>query len=498
MSQNNYFPISGTIDCNFCNINNDRVALFLFKKQVELDDEHIEKIDSYNFRDYLKRGFYSLIKYLLDSDYVHSSNFEIEKVVRNIVKYGSIELVDLLIERDMISLYRLHLLNQSFNENDLIDNETETLIYHLLNPELDLRDNSVFRYESIFYKLVEQLENYEFDQLGRDLTSRFSVILDNNLYNIFDFYIGNYSYLLAPDTWLENYISMIYNDNEYWINKLAPYVDKKLLKNYSEEIHNIHVTTYAKNPESMARFYREFKDYITSFEYFDIIVCDTPILNESNVSKNAEYLALVYPQLYNDNITVANLVKYYERYSDWDENLIPHLVTLKPDFTPIDDTHSLFNLLRTQNMERIHAEDVRDQLFSCEILNYLVENYPDHYKYISSNEIMDDSSADEHSDSDLNTSDDSGIYYLLIDEHPFIPINFPETLCDFMESHHIPCGQYIGECQICQDIINENETRSIRCCGKNNENGHIFCESCLRKWLTEERRTCPTCRAKLF
>ena len=55
------------------------------------------------------------------------------------------------------------------------------------------------------------------------------------------------------------------------------------------------------------------------------------------------------------------------------------------------------------------------------------------------------------------------------------------------------------ECLICQDIIDTNNQRIISCCRAGNfDSGHIYCESCLKQWLKEDCRTCPTCRNKLF
>ena len=48
---------------------------------------------------------------------------------------------------------------------------------------------------------------------------------------------------------------------------------------------------------------------------------------------------------------------------------------------------------------------------------------------------------------------------------------------------------YEDECSIC--FSHENEFVKINKCN------HVFCEPCLKKWLMEQKGSCPNCRINL-
>jgi hypothetical protein len=243
----------------------------------------------------------------------------------------------------------------------------------------------------------------------------------------------------------------------------------------------------------MKMFYEELKQFISSYHYFDIIVCDLPIFNPDNISQNSKYLLNEYPDLYRDNITIDNIIAYYTRYSDWDSNIIEELLQLYPDLNLIDDNHSLFTAIREINMNRVHTEEPTDILFRHNILDYLVDKYPEHYRSITINRSDDNNG---HDDDDDYTD---GIYYLRVDEQPYISIDFNTLLIEFIEKNTLLNNDEQKECLICQDIIDTSNQRIISCCRTGNfDSGHIYCENCLTQWLKEDCRTCPTCRKKLF
>jgi hypothetical protein len=212
------------------------------------------------------------------------------------------------------------------------------------------------------------------------------------------------------------------------------------------------------------------------------------MFNPNNLSQNSKYLLNVYQDLYKDNITIENIIEYYTRYCDWDGNIIEELIELYPEFNPIDNNHLLFVAIREINMNRVHTEDPTDLLLQHNILDYLVQKYPEHYKSM----VVIQNQEDE------NNVD--GIYYLLVNENPYVPIDFNKALSEFIEKNTISNIENIEyECLICQDIIDTTEQHIIACCKTNTfDVGHIYCENCLTKWLKEDCRTCPTCRSKLF
>jgi len=490
VKSNDYFDIDSTFVKKLHYINLDQICLFFYVKIIEHDPDYVHKIQLIDFKRLLSRGFFETDKFILSTDFSHSETFDLDYISKTIVKYGNEDIVQYAINSDFFHLWKImktihQISNDEDDDSHIHSQSPETLIYYLLEPNIKVFDKSIERYENIFFKLISILDDDDYIQMAHDVTKRIGVVISKHLLNIFNFVICQYSDMISSETWLENYILAIFINNAKSIDIIKPYLDKSVISNYTEKLHNIHMDTYCVSPDAMRVFYNEFRDLISSYHYFDIIVCDLPIFNSDNLSKNAIYLLNDYPDLYKDNITIENIVEYYTRYSDWDGNIISGLTELYPDFDPIDENHSLFKAIREINMNRVHTEEPNDILLVHDILDYLVETYPEHYKSEKIN------NNDENAD---------GIYYLLIDENPYIPIDFDKVLSEFLDKNSLDITENNDlDCLICQDTIDVSSQRIISCCRSNTfDIGHIYCENCLTKWLKEDCRTCPTCRNKLF
>ena len=496
IKQNNYFDIDTSFIKKLHYISSDSVCLFFYQKIIEHDEEYVYKIQLIDFKRLLSKGFFETAKYLLTTNFTNSETFDIDFIAKTIVKYGNLELVQYAVYSDFFHIWKVMKNSNENSDNDSDENIrlNETLVYFLLEPHIKVYDKRVERYESIFFKLIEILDDNEYMQMANDLIRRINVIISKNLINIFNFVICQYSHMITPEIWLENYIIAIFANNNESIELTKPYIDRSVIHNYTEKLHNLHMDTYCVSQNAMKIFYDQFKQYISSYHYFDIIVCDLPMFNQEDLSQNSKYLLLEYPNLYKDNITIENIIEYYTRYCDWDGNIIEELMHLYPEFNPIDETHLLFTALREINMNRVHTEDPTDILLKHNLLDYLVDKYPQHYKSILIH------NNDENNNEDSNDENTEGIYYLMMHENPYSPINFTEALTDFLEKNTMLNVENIEiECLICQDIIESLEHRIISCCRTGNfDRGHTYCENCLTKWLKEDCRTCPTCRNKLF
>jgi hypothetical protein len=488
---NNYFDIDSTFVKKLHYINTDQNCHFFYVKIIEHDRDYVHKIQLIDFKRLLSKGFFETAKFILSTDFPHSETFDLDYIAKTIIKYGNEDIVQYAINTDFFQIWKMmKMVNQSNNNDgnehdDIPSQSSETLIYYLLEPNIKVFDKSIERYENIFFKLVDILDDDEYMQMANDVIKRIGVIISKHLINIFNFVICQYSHMINPEIWVENYILSIFTNNTISLDLIKPYLDKSIISNYTERLHNIHIDTYCVSQDAMNLFYNEFKDLISSYHYFDIIVCDLPIFNPEDDSTNSQFLLNAYPNLYKDNITIDNIIEYYTRYSDWDGNIISYLIEIYPEFNPIDENHNLFKAIREINMNRVHTEEPNDILLQHDILQFLVETYPEHYKSIAVND------SDENSD---------GLYYLLIDENPYIPIDFNKVLSEFFDKNSLVIieNKHL-ECLICQDIIDTNNQRIISCCRAGNfDSGHIYCESCLKQWLKEDCRTCPTCRNKLF
>jgi hypothetical protein len=497
--QNNYFDINSSFKKKLKYATTDAISLFFYQKIVETDEEYVYRIQPADFKRLLSRGFFLTAKYLLTTNFTNSETFDIDYISKTIVKYGNLDLVEYAIHSDFFHIWKVmkNMNENSDNENDSDSQmkSSETLVYYLLEPNIKVFDVSIDRYENIFFKLISVLDDNEYTQMAYDVVRRIDVIISKNLNNIFNFVISQYSNMITSEIWLENYIRSIYSGNEQSIELIKPYVDKSIIVNYTEKIHNVHMDTYCHSPEAMKTFYNEFRQYITSYHYFDIIVCDLPMFNPDNLSKNSIYLLNEYQDLYKDNITIENIIQYYTRYLDWDGNIIQELLELYPEFNLIDENHLLFVAIREINMNRVHTEYPTDVLLQHNILDYLVAKYPEHYKsiYVNNENI-------ESAENIENSENPEGIYYLRVHEQPYIPIDFNKALCDFLEINTLPVDENCQkECLICQEIIDATTQRIISCCKTGTfDSGHIYCENCLTKWLKDDCRTCPICRSKLF
>lgn len=493
IKQNNYFDIDTSFIKKLKYINDDLVCQYFYKKILEIDPEYVYKIEIIDFKRLLSRGFFLTGKYLLTTNFTNSESFDFDLICKIIVKYGNLDLVEYAIHSDFFNIWKVMKnnndnVNSSENDSDTNTTSNETLVYYLFEPHIKVFDKSNERYENIFFKLIGTFDDIEYNQMANDIINRIDVIISKHLVNIFNFVICQYSHMINPEIWLENYIYSILVNNQKSIDLIKSYVDKNLISNYTEKIHNLHLDTYCHSAEAMKNFYNEFKDYMTSYHYFDIIVCDLPMFNPENLSQNSKYLLNEYKDLYKDNITIENLIEYYTRYSDWDGNIIEQLLDLYPEFNPIDTNHLLFTAIREINMSRVYTEDPTDKLLQHNILDFLVQKYPEHYKSIP---VIQNEEDDTNSD---------GIYYLLINENPYVPIDFNKALSEFIDKNTVLNIENIEyECLICQDIIDTTNQKIISSCKTSTfDIGHIYCENCLTKWLKEDCRTCPTCRSKLF
>ena len=494
IKQNNYFDINTTLHSRLRYINSDELMLYFYVKIIENDVNYVNMIDIVSFKQLLVKGFYETAKYILTTDFIHSENFDIDIITKLIVKYGNIDIIDFAIGSELFEIWKVMKLE---DENA----GTKTLIYYLLDPKAKVHDSSIERYEQVFNKLISIIDDTDFNQIIHDLSERIDFIISKHLINIFNFFISHYTSLISTDIWLENYIKALFENNTKSLELITTYIDRTTISNYTERLHNVHMDTYCISEEIMGIYYNEFKEYITSYHYFDIIVCDLPIFNPDNLSKNSKYLLEYYPDLYKDNITIDNIILYYTRYYDWDGNIIEQLIELYPDFNPIDEEHRLFKAIREINMNRVNNEEPTDMLLKHQILDYLTDTYSEHYKSIQ---------VGDNNDSDLSDDEDENyvlnMYYLLNDENPYIPIDFSTVLKDYLDKNNINAEllkleDLHIECLICDDTLDPelNTMRFIRCCSNNNfTQGHIYCEKCLVKWLKQECRTCPTCRNKLF
>jgi hypothetical protein len=497
IKENNYFDIDNSFIKKLNYVTTDMVCLYFYKKIIEFKEDYMYEVQLNEFKRLLSKGFFQTAQYLLTTNFTNSEIFDIDYICKIIVKYGNLDLVEYAIHSDFFHISKVmkNIKDNSDNDDDSDINTklNETLVYYLLEPNVKVFDSSVERYETIFFKLIGILDDIEYTQMINDLIRRINVVISKHLINIFNFIINQYNHMVSPEIWIENYIYSILVENNKSIELIKPFVDKSLLSNYTEKIHNIHMDTYCNSQASMKMFYEELKQFISSYHYFDIIVCDLPIFNPDNISQNSKYLLNEYPDLYKDNITIDNIIAYYTRYSDWDSNIIEELLQLYPDLNLIDDNHSLFTAIREINMNRVHTEEPTDILFRHNILDYLVDKYPEHYRSITINRSDDNNG---HDDDDDYTD---GIYYLRVDEQPYISIDFNTLLIEFIEKNTLLNNDEQKECLICQDIIDTSNQRIISCCRTGNfDSGHIYCENCLTQWLKEDCRTCPTCRKKLF
>ena len=304
---NNYFDIDITFAKKLHYITTDQNCHYFYVKIIEHDNDYAHKIQLIDFKRLLSRGFFETAKFILSTDFAHSETFDLDYIAKAIVKYGNEDIVQYAINTDFFQIWKMmKMVNQSNNndgnENDDIPQSSETLIYYLLEPNIKLFDKSIERYENIFFKLIDILDDDEYMQMANDVIKRIGVIISKHLINIFNFVICQYSHMINPEIWVENYILSILTNNTNSIALIKPYLDKSLISNYTERLHNIHIDTYCVSQDAMNMFYSEFKDLISSYHYFDIIVCDLPLFNPEDASTNSHFLLNVYPNLYKDNI----------------------------------------------------------------------------------------------------------------------------------------------------------------------------------------------------
>jgi len=499
IKENEYFDIDNNFKKkinNLRNINSDQVCLFMYEKIIIQDEEYVYKIELNHFKRLLCRGFYLTAQYLLTTNFTNSELFDIDSICKSIVKYGNLDLVQYAIHSNFFDIRKVLIYNTNNIDIDSEDEITtnETLVYYLFEPNIKVYNNSNERYESIFFELITILDDNEYIQMANDLIKRLEFIISNNLRNILNFVIDQYNHIISPEIWLKNYIISILENNISSLDVIKPFVEHSHISNYTESLHNMHMEIYCYSLECMTVFYNEFNSYITSYHYFDIIVCDLPMFNPNNMSQNSKYLLQIYPDLYKDNLTIDNIIEYYTRYSDWDGNIIEEIIDVYPDFSIIDNNHSFFTAIREINMNRLNIEEPTEKQFRNNILDYLVNKYPQYYKSIC---VYQDIDSD---DEEANEENLEGIYYLFNSEQPYQPINFDEALSIFFEKNSLDIKENNTlECLICRDIIDTNIQRIISCCRTDTFNsGHIYCENCLKLWLKQECRTCPSCRNKLF
>ena len=188
---------------------------------------------------------------------------------------------------------------------------------------------------------------------------------------------------------------------------------------------------------------------------------------------------VVYRILYKIRPYDRSIINYLLEYSHHPafvhyiiNNLIENNVAgiIPPSLTLYDDY--IFKSIRSYYKKSFYSNMPMERNVS---LDRLVVRFPNHYRKIKHDDIL--------------------VYYLLINEEPFIVEDFNIVLNDFLDNHRVHDGNL--ECQICLEMV-EGEN-PIQCClSENFSDGHTFCENCIRKWLKPECRTCPICRSEIL
>lgn len=82
----------------------------------------------------------------------------------------------------------------------------------------------------------------------------------------------------------------------------------------------------------------------------------------------------------------------------------------------------------------------------------------------------------------INTLNDDIASFFFIDD----PINIEKPIISIEQFEKLEKCSEITDCSICFENMKDNI--KLKC-------DHIFCNRCIKRWLTEKSNTCPTCRS---
>ena len=77
---------------------------------------------------------------------------------------------------------------------------------------------------------------------------------------------------------------------------------------------------------------------------------------------------------------------------------------------------------------------------------------------------------------------------LMVGETSFMDLEEEKNKLTEDEFKNLPSCSEISNCAICME--NKKMNIKLKC-------GHIFCKTCIKKWLTEKSNTCPNCRIEI-
>ena len=77
---------------------------------------------------------------------------------------------------------------------------------------------------------------------------------------------------------------------------------------------------------------------------------------------------------------------------------------------------------------------------------------------------------------------------LTVGESSFMDLEEEKNKLTEDEFKNLPSCVEITNCAICME--NKKMNIKLKC-------GHIFCKTCIKKWLTEKSNTCPNCRIEI-
>lgn len=77
---------------------------------------------------------------------------------------------------------------------------------------------------------------------------------------------------------------------------------------------------------------------------------------------------------------------------------------------------------------------------------------------------------------------------LMVGETSFMDLEEEKNKLTEDEFKNLPSCAEITNCAICME--NKKMNIKLKC-------GHIFCKTCIKKWLTEKSNTCPNCRLEI-
>jgi hypothetical protein len=413
-----------------------------------------------DFKELLKRGYFVVCSNLLTGVYFNWDNYDSYLIIKYVVKYGNYMLVELISNLDLFNIV---------NNLDPNVSYIHTWIWYLLKPSLNPYDNSIERYTMCFNKIIENIEIGL--QLCNDMIDRFDKIIE--FPSILEFFIDNYKDKTSNGSLLNTYIICILSNNLNVITLLDKFFENKNIELEDDIIIGTLCSYKCDKIEFLQNLVDKFS--LTSYILFCISISKDGLFLENECIGNKNLFLKLYTDLYS-NITTENILKFYRLHIELD-NEYPEILTDCLQYNPnLNLDVNFFKDFRNMIVTNYNLDDECDVLPYSATLEFMCETYGDKF-YLEYN-----IQSDEY-------------YYLLLDESPYSLEDYEFNRCAFFEISRNPVITK-KTCLICLDEIPDIYIKS---CDTNNFlDGHIYCETCLSKWLVDGVRKCPVCRNKLF